>query len=389
MSARSTSSPRSPAKPKTGRAGVDYAGRLSRAVQASHTAGAAHLLVTSPVDVGYLTGFLSGDSYLLVDGQRPVIISDFRYEEELEPLRPTCDVLIRKRSMVEAVVGLLADLGVSQLGVQAEHMTLAIRGSILRQAKGIDLVETSGIVAELRARKDDTEVALLRKAIRIGQDALQATLKVVDRKVGRGRGGSMTEMEIASILESEMKARGSAKPSFETIVAARNKGSLPHYRPGSVKLSRNQPLLIDWGATWQGYHGDMTRTMCWGRWPKKLAEVYRVVHEAHEMAASQLRAGKTTLEIDKVARDHITAAGYGERFGHGLGHGIGLEVHENPRLTHMLEPSPLEAGHVVTIEPGVYLPGVGGVRIENDYLVTEGGAECLCTLRKDMEWATR
>jgi Xaa-Pro aminopeptidase len=187
----------------------------------------------------------------------------------------------------------------------------------------------------------------------------------------------------------EMKSRGSSKPSFETIVAARAKGSLPHYQPGSVKLTRNQPLLIDWGAIWKGYHGDMTRTLCWGSWPRKLASVYAIVLEAHQLAAGQLRAGMSTFEIDKIARDHITAAGYGERFGHGLGHGIGLDIHENPCLSHMAEPVALEPGHVVTIEPGVYLPGVGGVRIENDYVVTTSGAKCLCTMPKDLDWATR
>jgi Xaa-Pro aminopeptidase len=363
---------------------------MARALAAANQAGAEQLLITNPVDVGYLTGFLGGDSFLLLgagEDHRPVIISDFRYEEELHPLKRFCNIHIRTGQMVEAVAALLADLGVGQLGLQSEHVTLAMRRALGRQAKGVELIETAGILTTLRARKDASEVALIQKAVRIGQDALEAVLKVIDKKVGRG--GSMTEVQIAALLEMEMKARGSSKPSFESIVAARSKGSLPHYRPGTVLLSRNQPLLIDWGAIWNGYHGDMTRTLCWGKWPRKLADVYRVVLEAHQRAASALRAGRTTVEIDKIARDLIAEAGYGDRFGHGLGHGIGLDIHENPRLTHMADPAPLEAGHVVTIEPGVYLPGVGGVRIENDYLVTDTGAKCLCTMPKDLDWATR
>jgi Xaa-Pro aminopeptidase len=186
-----------------------------------------------------------------------------------------------------------------------------------------------------------------------------------------------------------MKCRGSPKPGFETIIAARANGSHPHYRPGPQKLGRNQGLLIDWGATYAGYHGDMTRVVCWGKWPKQLAEIYAIVLEAHEAAAAALRPGALTREIDKIARDIITGAGYGEQYGHGLGHGIGLDGHEEPRLSHMMAGTPLEPGHMVTVEPGIYLPGVGGVRIEDDYLITARGSENLCSLPRSLKWATR
>ena len=182
--------------------------------------------------------------------------------------------------------------------------------------------------------------------------------------------------------------RGASSPAFETIVGAQANGSLPHYRPHAVKLKKNQPLLIDWGAVYQGYRGDMTRTFSLGKWPKELAEIYKIVLDAHTLSAAALRAGATTKAVDAIARNHITKHGYGDNFGHGLGHGLGLHTHEDPRLSHMAAETTLEAGMVVTIEPGIYIPGLGGVRIEDDYVVTEKGSENLCSLPKDIKWAT-
>jgi Xaa-Pro aminopeptidase len=184
-----------------------------------------------------------------------------------------------------------------------------------------------------------------------------------------------------------MKARGSSKPGFESIVAARANGSLPHYRPGPVKLAANRPLLIDWGATYRGYQGDMTRTFALGRWPKKVREIYTIVLEAQEMAAAALAPGKSAHEIDAIARAHITEAGYGEQFGHGLGHGLGLSK-EPPMLNPLYPDRALEAGMVTTVEPGIYLPGIGGVRIEDQYVIRDRGPENLCSLPKDLDWAT-
>ena len=198
----------------------------------------------------------------------------------------------------------------------------------------------------------------------------------------------MTEAEVAARLEAEMKVRGSSEPGFQTIVAAGTNGSLPHYRPKQKKLAAGKTVLIDWGAVYAGYHADMTRVFALGSWPAKLAEIYDIVLEAQLAAAEALAPGKSTAEIDGVARKIITKAGYAECFGPGLGHGLGLNGHEEPRLTNMLAPTRLEAGMVVTIEPGIYLPGVGGVRIEDDYVVTAKGATNLCSMKKTREWAT-
>lgn len=379
----------------------------------------AGLLITNPKDVGYLTGFLGGDSYLLVPADVggstsavPTLISDFRYKEELGPVEAggLARVYIRSRSMSDAVVEVLGDFAGThggrspRIGLQAEHMTVAEKAAISRRLAGrkggdqsggspsdggggggreggggVRLVDTAGLVAELRGIKDAFEIGLIRKAARIQEQALQAVLPTI--KPGQ------IELEIAARLEMEMKSRGSDEPGFQTIVASGASGSLPHYRPGSRKLTAGKPVLVDWGAVFRGYHADMTRVFTFGKWHPKLREIYGVVLDAHLAAAAALGPGKSTAEIDGVARKLITKAGYGEFFGHGLGHGLGLAGHEAPRLTNTLAPTRLCAGMVLTIEPGIYLPGIGGVRIEDDYLVTDAGAENLCTLKKDPDWS--
>jgi Xaa-Pro aminopeptidase len=365
-----------------------HASRLARLGRAITEKGLDALLVTNPKDVGYLTGFLGGDSYLLCFASAsasgaaplPTLISDFRYKEELDPLEGggVARIFIRSRTMVEAVAEVLEQHADARVGVQAETMTLGEKASIQRRSKR-KLIDTSGLVSALRVIKDDSEIALIRKAVKIQEASLEAVLPTI--KAGQ------TELEVAARLEFEMKTRGSSEPGFQTIVAAAAASSLPHYRPTPAKIKAKQFLLIDWGAVYQGYHSDMTRTFAVGKVPEKLNEIYTIVYDAHMLAAQALCAGKTTLEIDMVARKHIAKHGYSEFFGHGLGHGIGLNGHEEPRLTNMIAARKLEPGMVVTIEPGIYLPGVGGVRIEDDFVVTADGAECLCRMKKDAAWA--
>jgi Xaa-Pro aminopeptidase len=184
-----------------------------------------------------------------------------------------------------------------------------------------------------------------------------------------------------------MKRRGSSHCWFDSIVGAKGNGSLPHYRPGFETTAKGQPLLIDWGSTYQGYCGDMTRTFSLGTWSPKMREIYGIVKDAQELSAAALAPGRSTHEIDKVARDHIEKAGYGKEFNHGLGHGLGLSK-EPPYLNPLWPEMELKPGHVVTVEPGIYLPGIGGVRIEDLYVITETGARNFCSLPKTLEWST-
>lgn len=380
-----TSRPAASARP----ASADpYAGRLARLRAAFAGSGADAMLITGPKDVGYLTGFHGGDSYLLVPASgKPIVISDFRYQEELEEVKHLARIKIRKGAILEATAEAVASVKAASLAVQGEHLTVAGLDGLKDQLKKTAgfrakaIIPTVGIVLGLRTVKDAHEIRLIKQAVRVAEEALLATLPTI--------APGQTESEVAGRLEQEMKARGASAPGFESIVAARANGSLPHYRPSSkVKLAANQPLLIDWGATVDAYHSDMTRTFALGRWPARVREIYEIVLDAHEKSAAALRPGVSGREIDLIARNHIKRHGYGKHFGHGLGHGVGLDGHEMPRLSHMAPDDPLEPGQVVTIEPGIYLPGVGGVRIEDDYLITENGAMNLCTLPRTLEWST-
>lgn len=361
-----------------------FGARIGRLRKLMSAQGVSSLIVSDPMDVAYLTGFLGGDSYLLVPKSgKPSVVSDFRYQEDLEPLKPRVKIVMRTGSMADTVAPLLAGRA-SKVGFQSERMTVSEQksfASALRKQKARQTLKpTSGLVAQLRMVKDDSEVRLIRKAVKIQEAALEATLPQLSP--------GMSESEICAILEFEMKRRGSTEPSFATIVAAKANGSRPHYTPASTKTAKGKPLLIDFGAIWHGYHSDMTRTFSFGTWSKQMREIYQIVLGAHEAAADAIEPGMTGRQAHDIAERYIDEHEYANRFGHGLGHGIGLNIHEGPGLGKRGKPQELVPGMVVTIEPGIYLPGVGGVRIEDDYLVTGDGLRNLCSLPKDIEWAT-
>lgn len=371
-----------PAKPA--RVESPYVGRLARLTALAKKAGADHILVTNPVDVGYLTGFLGGDTTLILGpalGDKPcIMVSDGRYDEELNPCRGFATVVLRKKGMFETVADLCRDHNVRTLAVQAEHLTVADAASFRAAVAGsIELLETLKLVEKLRVIKDQHECDLMEKAIRIQEAALKAVMPSI--KPGR------TELQIAADLEAEMKYRGSSHSWFAPIIGVGANAALPHYRPGTTKVRKNDIVLIDWGSTWQGYGGDMTRTFAIGKWPAKMREVYEIVREAQQASAAALAPGKSTHEIDSIARDIITKAGYGAEFNHGLGHGLGMSK-EPPYLNPLFAPIPLEVGHVCTVEPGIYLPGVGGVRIEDQYVITETGFRNFCKLPKTLAFST-
>jgi len=338
------------------------------------------LLVTNENDIRYLSGFRGEDSVAIVAPRRLIIISDFRFEEELGAVRSRASVHIRTGAMIDAIRELMEELDPDRLALQAEHCSLAFRRALARAVGAKRLKETTGLLSSLRAIKDDAEIRTIRKAVRIQEKALEAVLRTLD--------SGQSETLLCADLERELKTLGAEKPSFGTIVAAGPNGSLPHAVPGAKRTAKGRPLLIDWGARVEGYCSDMTRTFSLARWPPELREIYQIVLDAHLAAIDAIRAGVPAKDVDRAARSIIDEAGYGDRFGHGLGHGIGLDVHEAPRLARTSKDT-LEAGMVVTVEPGVYIPGLGGVRIEDDILVTERGSKNLCSLPKTLDWATR
>ncbi len=358
-----------------------YASRLSRLRTAVKAANVDGLLITNANDIRYLTPFSGEDSYALVTARKLVLISDSRFAEEIEPLGKWLDIELRKGPIAEKVGEVAGDLKIAKLGVQAEHLTLDNRAQIAKAVGAKKVIETRGLLSKLRIIKDDVELAIIRKAIRCQQEALGATF--ADLRVGQ------SEADIAGRLEFEMKKRGADGPAFGTNVSAKANSSKPHYRPSSkVKLTSGKPLLIDWGARVEGYCSDMTRTWGIGSMPKKIRTIYAIVLDAQLAAIDAIHGGASCKQVDAVARRIIDGAGYGEYYGHGLGHGIGLDIHEGPSLSPRSGPRDLlEPGMIVTVEPGIYLPGVGGVRIEDDVLVTAKGRRVLSDWPKGIDTA--
>jgi Xaa-Pro aminopeptidase len=318
-----------------------------------------------------------------VTPDRLVLISDFRYDEQIAREAPWVELILRSKGMADEVAKTFRKLKLPRVGVQAESMTLGQRDGLLALFKdkkkgGVKLTPVSNIIIELRHIKDAHEIAILEGAIAAAEGAFNATRAQI--KIG------MTEGEIAGLLGFEMRKRGALNSSFDSIVAVGPNGSLPHYRPTDVPLTGNTSLLIDWGALYQKYCSDLTRVLFFGDPSPKMREIYRVTLDAQMAAIEAIKPGKKAKAIDKVARDVITKAGYGKQFGHGLGHGIGRDIHE-PIAFNKLSKITLKPGMVLTVEPGIYLPGVGGVRIEDDILVTETGYKVLTTLPKSLEWA--
>ena len=334
------------------------------------------LLVTNFTNVTYLTRFTGDDSFLLVTADDVVILSDPRYTTQLAEECPELTAKIRQpgRSLLAATVAQIKKCKVSRLLVEGDSMTAAMFQK-LQEAAPCRLELTAGLVEALREIKDAAEITALRSAI----DQAERAFRVI--RVGIRP--SQTEREVAHLLEHQIRLFGGAGCSFPPIVAVGDRSALPHASPTSRAIGESPFLLIDWGACEGLYRSDLTRMLVRDKIPAKFAKVYSVVHRAQRAAIEAIRPGETMHNVDAVARGVIDDAGYGKRFGHGLGHGIGLDIHEGPRLG-VNQSAELKAGMVVTVEPGIYLPGWGGIRIEDDVLVTRTGHEVLTSLGSDL-----
>jgi Xaa-Pro aminopeptidase len=359
------------------------AARLSRALGELELDG---LLVDSLVDVRYLTGFTGSHGLALVvgDGARARLgrhrfLSDFRYTTQSAEQVPDAferetvagDLLEHLASSLAQREGQSGRLGFddTSLTVKAHRQLAELLG------ERWELVAHAGAVQRLRAVKDVGEIARIRAASELADEALRTVLE--DGLVGR------TEREVALELELRMRRLGAQAPSFQSIVAAGAHGALPHAVPRAHEIPRDVLVTIDWGALHEGYCSDCTRTYATGEGISAQArEIYELVLSAQERGLEAVRAGPNGREVDAVAREVIEQAGHGEEFGHGLGHGVGMEIHEGPRLSRTAGDEPLLAGNVVTVEPGVYLPGVLGVRIEDLVVVGEDSHEVLTSLPK-------
>jgi Xaa-Pro aminopeptidase len=328
------------------------------------------LLVTNLVNVYYLTGFESSNAALLVEpGGGATLFTDFRYVESARETVSDVEVVMTKRSLP-------IDVGARLTGrVQFEADVVPYADWERLAAGDAELVPSEGLVAALRAVKDDGEITKLRRAARVADRAFEAL--TAETWVGR------TEKEIAWRLRELLHAHGADAQSFDTIVASGPNGARPHAHPTDRIIERRTLVTVDWGARLDGYCSDCTRTVSTGGLPDRLREAYDVCLRAQRRACTELGAGLGGVEADAVARSVIAEAGYGDSFGHGLGHGVGLAVHEAPRLSRESTDT-LVAGNVVTIEPGIYLPGEGGVRIEDMALVSDDGVELLTSFPKEL-----
>lgn len=357
-----------------------HATRRDKARRALRAAGADALLVTNFVNVTYLSGFTGDDSYLLLTAKDEILLSDPRYTTQLEQECPGLKLHIRPpgTSMVAGVEQVLKSTKTSRLGVEGDSMTLSLREKIAEKAPKVEFVTTSGLVEDLRLRKDKYEIDDIRQAVSYAERAFGV--------IKAGLRPEQTEKQIADALDNQLRMFGAKGASFDSIVAVGERAALPHARPTERKVSESEFVLIDWGASGRLYKSDLTRVLVTGKIPPKLQRIYGVVLKAQLAGIAAIRPGVTAHSVDEAARTVIEKAGFGKHFGHGLGHGIGLEIHEGPRLTRGNQ-AVLEPGMVVTVEPGIYLPDWGGVRIEDDVLVTKTGHEVLTSVPKEWEHA--
>jgi Xaa-Pro aminopeptidase len=343
--------------------------------------GRLHLdgvLLTSLSNIRYLTGFAGTSALVFVSARGDaLLVSDFRYQTQAaEQVGDFARVIIEPQSLWSGMWRELAHLPHVQVaGFESAHLMHRDFQRLLDGGSRWTWRPTSDVVEGLRERKVAEEVALIRAAAGVAERALERTLGEV--RVG------LTELAVAGILERALREEGSEYFPFETIVASGPRAALPHARAGERALCPGDFLLIDFGAIVGGYCSDITRTVVLGRADARQREVYAVVREANRRASAEVRAGMRGRDADALARDYIDSRGFGEAFGHSLGHGLGLDVHEAPRLARGAE-APLPPGAVITIEPGVYLPGWGGVRIEDDVHLAATGPEILTTFTRDL-----
>lgn len=344
--------------------------------------GVDALLVSAPVNVRYLTGFTGSSGLALITaGERSAghrFFTDFRYTtQSAEQVAPLLAREIVTGNLLLAAARTLTGSG-GTLGFDDASVTVAdhkrLRDAL---APGWELAPCAGAVERLRAVKDTQEVQRMRAAAQLADEALRGLLE--------GGLAGRSERAVAIDLELRMRRLGAESASFPSIVAAGVHGALPHAEPRDEPIPRDVLVTIDWGALHEGYCSDCTRTYATGeRLSEQAREIYALVLEAQELGVAAVRAGPTGREVDAVAREAIERAGQGEHFGHGLGHGVGMEIHEGPRLSRTEGEAQLQAGNVVTVEPGVYLPGLLGVRIEDLLVVREGGQEVLNGLDKGL-----
>ncbi|NRG46760.1 aminopeptidase P family protein [Bacillus sp. CRN 9] len=331
-------------------------------------------LVTSSYNRRYLSNFTGSAGVVLISNDKALFITDFRYTEQAGKQCQGYEVVQHTGSIPEKLASLVQQLGIKKLGFEQDHVTYS---SYQTFDKAIDaeLVPISGEIEKLRLIKDESEIKILKGAANIADAAFTHILNFIQP--------GKTEIEVANELEFFMRKEGATSSSFDMIVASGHRGALPHGVASDKVIEKGELVTLDFGAYYNGYVSDITRTVAIGQPDAKMQEIYHIVLEAQLRGMKGIKPGITGKEADALTRDYITEKGYGDNFGHSTGHGIGLEVHEGPGLSSKSD-IVLEPGMVVTCEPGIYLPGLGGVRIEDDTIITKDGNENLNSSKKEL-----
>jgi len=352
----------------------DHVGRLARLRDSMDGLGVDALLVTNLTNVRYLTGFSGTNGQVFVTAERAVFLTDPRYEARAASLVQGADIEIYRARLTDRLSPLLEVSGTGRLGIEAKTMTIDYRDDLAPRIPTVDLVPTKGVIEDMRKVKDPAEVKAIREAIALGD---RAFTWVLDRLVP-----GETERSIAIDLEMKMREWGADEVSFPPIVGSGELSAHIHHTPTDRELQKGDLILVDFGCRRDGYCSDLTRTVVLGAATDEQHEIYDLVLQAQLAGISAVSPGVAGSAVDGAARTVIETAGRGDQFGHGLGHGVGLEVHEEPRLSRISEDT-LTPGNVVTVEPGVYVQGTGGVRIEDCVLATQDGCEVLSEAPKD------
>ncbi len=359
--------------------GPDYDARRGRLLRKLKEPGIDSLLISGLSNVRYLTGFTGDSSWLYLNPSAAILLSDTRYATQLAHECRGLDVEIRDSgSTVFDLAGkVIGKAKAKKVGFESDHLTVAQHTTLCAKTAGTEFVPTTTLVERLREKKDKWEIEQIRTAVRCaerGFDVVRSSLRA-----------NQTELEIRYLLEASMRDFGAAGPAFEPIVGVGPTAAQPHAHAGDRRVSESPVLLIDWGAvTRTGYRSDLTRVLITGKPTKQMEVVYKAVLTAQQSAIKAIRPGAKCIDVDRIARSMIEKAGFGGYFGHGLGHGFGLDIHESVRMSP-ISTEEFEPGMVVTCEPGIYLPGRFGIRIEDDILVTAGGNEVLSGVPREFE----
>ena len=331
-------------------------------------------LITSPYNLRYLTNFTGTTGLAVITLEKAFFITDFRYTEQAAAQAQGFEIIKNVGPIFEEVADLVQKEGLRELGFEETTVSF-LEYSVLEEIIDAQLIPISGMIEELREIKDEEEIAIIEKACSIADLAYDHILKMIQP--------GMTEIEVANQLDFYMRSLGASGVSFETIVASGLRSAMPHGVASKKIIEQGDLITIDFGCYYEGYVSDMTRTFAIGDPGEKLKEIYQIVLEAQLAVLEVAKPGVTGKQLDAVARDYITKHGYGEAFGHSTGHGIGLEIHEGPNVSVRAEKQ-FVPGNIITDEPGIYLPGIGGVRIEDDLLITSDGNRVLTHSPKEL-----